>query len=84
MSVGAVTKIFVTVHNGTAEVCEDTVPYGIDVEILDFDHLANDPKLEITAWSPELRDYWRKRHKEWGRCERDCPCRNFLVLTSDV
>ena len=84
MGVGAVTKIFVTVQNGIAEVCEDTVPYGIDVEILDFGHLAKDPKLEITAWSSELRDYWRKHHKQWGRCESDCRCRNFLVLTSDL
>jgi hypothetical protein len=33
-------KIFVTVQEGVAEVCEDTVPGGIGVEILDFDHLV--------------------------------------------
>ena len=33
-------KIFVTIQEGVAEVCEDTVPQGIDVEILDFDYLV--------------------------------------------
>ena len=30
-------KIFVAVQGGVAEVCEETVPAGIAVEILDFD-----------------------------------------------
>jgi methyl coenzyme M reductase subunit D len=32
-------KIFVTVTGGVAEVCEDTVPYGYEVEIIDFDNI---------------------------------------------
>jgi hypothetical protein len=32
-------KIFVTVSGGVAEVCEDTVPPGFDVEIVDFDNI---------------------------------------------
>src|SRR5216684_4246811 len=31
-------KIFVSVQGGVAEVCEETVPPGIVVEILDFDN----------------------------------------------
>ena len=29
--------IFVTVQGGVAEVCEDTLPPGVVVEVLDFD-----------------------------------------------
>ena len=31
-------KIFVSVQGGVAEICEETVPPGIVVEILDFDN----------------------------------------------
>ena len=34
--------IFVTVQGGVAEVCEDTQPPGVVVEILDFDNMAGD------------------------------------------
>jgi hypothetical protein len=34
--------ILITVQGGVAEVCEDTVPSGVVVEILDFDNLAAD------------------------------------------
>ena len=32
-------KIFVTVSGGVANVCEDTVPQGYEVEIIDFDNI---------------------------------------------
>lgn len=32
-------KIFVTVKGGVADVCEDTVPAGYTVEIIDFDNI---------------------------------------------
>ncbi len=35
--------VFVTVSGGVAYICEDTVPPGIRVEILDFDNLAESP-----------------------------------------
>ena len=44
-------KIFVTVQGGVAEVCEDTVPRGVVVEVLDFDNLEADPLEEISCWS---------------------------------
>ena len=50
--------IFVTVQGGVAQVCEDTVPPGVVVEILDFDNLAGDEENEMSHWSPELREYW--------------------------
>ena len=68
-------RIFVTVQGGHAELCEDTVPDGIEVEILDFDLLAADPRREISCWSKELRAYWTENHKVWGRCGPGCPCR---------
>jgi hypothetical protein len=49
-----------------AEVCEETVPAGIVVEILDFDNLAANPERELSLWSPELREYWTKNHARWG------------------
>lgn len=67
--------IFVTVQGGVAEVCEDTVPLGIVVEILDFDNFAADPERELSMWSPELRAYWLANHACWGRCDKRCPCR---------
>ena len=66
--------IFVTVQGGVAEVCEETVPPGIVVEILDFDNFAGDLEGELSRWSPELREYWRTNHARWGRCHRGCPC----------
>jgi hypothetical protein len=66
--------IFVTVEGGVAEVCEDTVPPGVVVEILDFDNMAGDEQTEISRWSPELREYWKRNHKGWGRCRDGCPC----------
>jgi len=67
-------KLFITVQGGVAEVCDDTVPSGVVVEVLDFDHLEADPVEEMSCWSPELRQYWHRNHKDWGRCEADCPC----------
>ncbi len=40
-------KIFVSVQGGVAEVCEETVPAGILVEILDFDSFAANPEREL-------------------------------------
>jgi len=68
-------KIFVAVQGGVAEVCEETVPAGIVVEILDFDNFAANPEGELSSWSPELREYWAQHHAQWGRCGNDCPCR---------
>lgn len=75
-------KIFVTIQEGYGEVCEDTVPDGIEVEILNFDLLTTDPRAEIPWWSKELRAYWRKNHKAWGRCEPGCPCQRLSSFTS--
>ena len=58
-------KIFVSVQGGVAEVCEETVPAGIVVEILDFDNFAANPERELSLWSPELREYWAKNHAQW-------------------
>ena len=69
-------KIFVTVQGGVAEVCEDTVPRGVVVEVLDFDNLEADPAKEISSWSPDLRQYWLGNHKDWGRCGKNCPCKH--------
>ncbi len=68
-------KIIVSVQRGVAEVCDETVPVGIVVEILDFDNFAANPEQELSLWSPELREYWAKDHVQWGRCGNDCPCR---------
>ena len=68
-------KIFVSVQGGVAEVCEETVPTGIAVQILDFDNFAANPEGELSLWSPELREFWAKNHAQWGRCGSDCPCR---------
>jgi hypothetical protein len=66
--------IIVTVQGGVAEVCEDTLPSGVVVEILDFDNFSADEGNEMSCWSPELREYWMKNHKSWGRCKDRCPC----------
>jgi len=71
-------KIFVTIQEGGGEVCEDTVPDGFEVEILNFDLLAKNPAAEMPWWSSELRDYSLKNHKSWDRCEPDCPCQRLL------
>ena len=42
--------IFVTVRDGIASVDETTVPEGIEVRVLDFDSMKNDP----VAFSDEL------------------------------
>lgn len=68
-------KIFVSVQGGVAEVCEETVPPGIVVEILGFDNFAANPERELSLWSPELREYWTSNHAQWDRCGNDCPCR---------
>ena len=68
-------KIFITVQGGVAEVCDDTVPDGVVVEVLDFDNLEADPVEEMSCWSPELRQYWERNHKDWGRCGNNCPCK---------
>ena len=66
--------IFVTVQGGVAEVCEETLPPGVVVEILDFNNMEGDEVGEMSRWSPELREYWKKNHKDWGRCSDRCPC----------
>ena len=77
-------KIFVTIQGGQGEVCEETVPDGIEVEILNFDRLATSPQVEIPSWSKELRVYWGNNHKAWGRCGRDCPCRRMSDFTRNT
>ena len=57
-------KIFVSVQGGVAEVCEETVPAGIVVEILDFDNFVANPERELSLWSPELREYWASNHAQ--------------------
>ncbi len=58
-------KILVSVQGGVTEVCEETVPAGIAVEILDFDNFDASPERELSLWSPELREYWAKNHAQW-------------------
>ena len=46
-------KIFVRVSGGCAEVCQDTVPAGVEVEVVDFDNIeAGDsfPSAEAEAY----------------------------------
>jgi hypothetical protein len=59
-----------------AEVCEDTVPEGLEVEILDFDNFEQDAASEMAGWPEELKRYWLVHHPAWGRCGLHCPCRN--------
>jgi hypothetical protein len=73
-------KIFVTIQAGRGEVCHETVPEGVDVEILNFDLLAQEPMQEIPWWSADLRDYWQENHKSWGRCEPACPCHRLSTF----
>ena len=54
-------KIFVTVQGGVAEVCESTVPEGYEVEIIDFDNIAQGdpyPSDEAAAYGTEQG--WRE------------------------
>jgi len=46
-------KIFVTVSGGCAYVIEDTVPRGIEVEIIDFDNIDAGDSFP----SEEAREY---------------------------
>jgi hypothetical protein len=46
-------KIFVTVSGGCAYVMEDTVPKGLEVEIIDFDNIEAGDSFP----SSEARDY---------------------------
>ena len=69
-------KIFITVQGGVAELCKDTIPNGVVVEVLDFDNLDSDPVEEMSNWSPEMRQYWQTNHKNWGRCGTECPCKS--------
>lgn len=69
-------RIFLTVQAGCTEVCEDTLPPGIVVGILDFDGLAVNPLKEMSTWSARLLQNWRENHKNCGRCGHNCPCRN--------
>jgi len=48
--------IFVTVSGGVAYVCEDTVPRGTRVEIIDFDNL-NESAGEYARLSSEAQSY---------------------------
>lgn len=57
-------RIFVTVSGGVAYVCEDTVPSGMAVEIVDFDNLRESP-AELERLSPEARAYIARRG--WDR-----------------
>lgn len=46
-------KIFVTVSGGVAYVCDDTVPAGYDLELIDFDNIqagASYPSAEAHAY----------------------------------
>ncbi len=67
--------ILVTVQGGVAEVCEDTVPPGVVVEILDFDNMAVDEEGEMSRWASQLREYWTKEPQELESMQRWCPCR---------
>ena len=75
-------KIFVTIQGGFGEVCEETVPHGFEVEILNFDLLAVDAQAEMEWWSSDLLDYWKDNHKAWGRCGGDCPCKSLSSFRS--
>ena len=49
-------KIFVTVVGGSAQVIEDTVPAGCEVEIIDFDNIEAGDRFP----SREAREYCTK------------------------
>jgi len=48
--------IFITVSGGVAYVCEDTVPRGTRIEIIDFDNL-NESVDEYARLSSEAQSY---------------------------
>lgn len=51
-------KIFVIVRGGVALVCEDTVPDGFEVEVIDFDNIAagdDYPSEEAKAYIGRIR-----------------------------
>ena len=50
--------VFITVSGGVAYVCEDTVPTGVRVEIIDFDNL-NESAEEYAWLSAEAQAYVR-------------------------
>ncbi len=52
-------RIFVTVQGGVADVDSDTVPEGIEVEIIDIDDLRSDARY-VTYLSAEAKAYGRK------------------------
>lgn len=56
--------IYVTVWGGVAYVCEDTVPRGVQVEIIDFDNLQDSAK-EYYRLSPAAQEYV-KNTLEWS------------------
>ena len=49
-------KIFVTVAGGCAYVIDETVPYGFEVEIIDFDNIEAGDSFP----SKEAREYCSK------------------------
>ena len=60
MSEPAEKIIFITVSGGVAYVCEDTVPAGIRVEIIDFDNLKESAD-EYALLSRQAQAYVRGR-----------------------
>jgi spore coat polysaccharide biosynthesis protein SpsF (cytidylyltransferase family) len=56
MSEPAERPVFITVSGGVAYVCDDTVPAGIRVEIIDFDNLKESAN-EFARLSPEAQAY---------------------------
>ena len=56
MSEPAGKVIFITVSGGVAYICQDTVPPGTRVEIIDFDNLSESTD-EYARLSPEARAY---------------------------
>lgn len=60
-------KIFVTVQGGVGEVCEETVPKGFEVEIIDLDCIEADPATELRYLSEEARAYLHANLEAWGR-----------------
>ena len=59
-------KIFVTVTGGVAEVCEDTVPAGYTVEIIDFDNIEDMTRLPgetFTEWVLRWLEAYEARTK---------------------
>ena len=57
-------QIFVTVSGGVAHVCDDTVPPGVRVEIIDFDNLReSSDEMELLSFEARayiVRNGWDK------------------------